>query len=123
MKYEKHALRPRIKGEGKEGKTIGGKSMYFYDCMQLRRQSFSVIFSAIFHADNKPIDKNKFSTTDHFGLHCTFFFLQTKNGDSKHFFLFVVFFVFAIFFCNIKIFIASCSFFCTKSHTNFLSLL
>ena len=28
MKYEKHALRPTIKGEGKEGKTIGGKSIY-----------------------------------------------------------------------------------------------
>ena len=44
MKYEKHALRLTIKGEGKERKTIGGKSIYFYDWMQLRRQRFWVIF-------------------------------------------------------------------------------
>ena len=75
MKYEKHALRSTMKGEGKEGKTIGGKSMYFYDWMQLRRQSFSVIFSAIFHADKKTIDKNKFSTTDRLRLHCIFFLI------------------------------------------------
>ena len=101
MKYEKLALRSTMKGEGKKGKTIGGKSMYFYDWMQLRRQSFSVIFSAIFHADKKTIDKNKFLTTDRLRLHCIFFlifFLRTKNEDSKHFFLFVVFFVLAIFF-------------------------
>ena len=44
MKYEKLALRSTMKGEGKQGKTIGGKSMYFYDWMQLRRQNFSIIF-------------------------------------------------------------------------------
>ena len=58
MKYEKHALRSTIKGEGKEGKTIGGKSIYFYDWMQLRRQRFSVIFSAIFHADKTTVENN-----------------------------------------------------------------
>ena len=98
MKYEKYALRSTMKGEGKEGKTIGGKSIYFYDWMQLRRQRFSVIFSAIFHADKKTIDKNKFSTTDQLRLHCIFFLQTKKNGDFKHFILFVVFFVLAIFF-------------------------
>ena len=76
MKYEKHALRPTIKGEGKEGKTIGGKSIYFYDWMQLRRQRFSGIFSALFQADKKTVDKNKFSTTDQLRLHCIFFFFK-----------------------------------------------
>ena len=56
MRYEKHALRSTIKGGGKEGKIIGGKSIYFYDWMQLRRQRFSVIFSAIFQADKKTLD-------------------------------------------------------------------
>ena len=79
MKYEKHALRPTIKGEGKEGKTIGEKSIYFYDWMQLRRQRFSVIFSAIFHADKKTVDKNKFSTTDQLRLHCNFIFFSSNK--------------------------------------------
>ena len=64
MKYEKHALRSTIKGEGKEGKTIGGKSIYFYDWMQLRRQRFSGIFSALFQADKKTIDKNSRQPTN-----------------------------------------------------------
>ena len=63
MKYEKHALFSTMKGEGKDGKTIGGEIICFYDWIQLRRQSFSIL-SAIFYADKKIIDKNKFSTTD-----------------------------------------------------------
>jgi len=120
MKYEKYALRSTMKGEGKEGKIIGGKSMYFYDWMQLRRQSFSVIFSAIFHADKKTIDKNKFSTTDQLRLHCIFFnfffLLQIKNGDCKHFFLFVVFFVLAIFFSHIHFYCLMFNLFYKKPH-------
>ena len=102
MKYEKHALRPTIKGEGKEGKTIGGKSIYFYDWMQLRRQRFSLIIAAIYQAHKKTVDKNKFSTTDQLRLHCIFLktFSSNKNGDSKHFCLFAVFFVLAIFFAT-----------------------
>ena len=83
MKYEKYALLSTMKGEEKEGKSIGGKSIHFYDWIQLRRQRFSLIFSAIFHADKKTVDKNKFSTTDQLRLHCIFFFkflfLQTKK--------------------------------------------
>ena len=118
MMYEKHALRLTIKGEGKEGKTIGGKSIYFYDWMQLRRQRFSVIFSAIFHADKKTLDKNKFSTTDQLRLHCIFF-LRTKNGDSKHFFLFVVFFVLVIFFATWRLLLLHVHSFVQKATLNF----
>ena len=124
MKYEKHALRPTIKGEGKEGKTIGGKSIYFYDWMQLRRQRFSVIFSALFQADKKTVDKNKFSTTDQLRLHCIFsffikFFLLTKNADSKHFLLFVVFFVLAIFFATQRLLLSHIQSFLQKATLTF----
>jgi hypothetical protein len=125
MKYEKHALRPTIKGEGKEGKTIGGKSIYFYDWMQLRRQRFSVIFSALFQADKKTVDKNKFSTTDQLRLHCIFFFFSflifssNKNGDSKHFLLFVVFFVLAIFFATQRLLLSHIQSFLQKATLTF----
>jgi len=121
MKYEKHALRPTIKGEGKEGKTIGGKSMYFYDWMQLRRQRFSLIFAAIYQAHKKTVDKNKFSTTDQLRLHCIFFliFSSNKNGDSKHFLLFVVFFVLAIFFATQRLLLSHIQSFLQKATLTF----
>ena len=117
MKYEKHALRPTIKGEGKEGKPIGGKSIYLHDWMQLRRQRFKVIFSAIFQADKKTVDKNKFSTTDQLRLHCIFF--SDKNGDSKHFLLFVVFFVLAIFFVTQRLLLSHIQSFLQKATLTF----
>ena len=122
MKYEKHALRSTIKGEGKEGKTIGGKSIYFYDWMQLRRQRFSVIFSAIFHADKKTVDKNKFSTTDQLRLHCIFF-LRTKMETLNTSFFFLSFWFLQSFFATQRLLNVSCSIFRTKSRTNFLSLM
>ena len=62
------------------------------------------MFPVIFQADKKTTDKYKFSTTDQLRLHCIFFFFLifsfNKNGDSKHFLLFVVFFVLAFFFAT-----------------------
>ena len=119
MKYEKHALRSTIQGEEKEGKTIGGKSIYFYDWMRLRRQHFSVIFSAVFHADKK-LDNNKFLTIDQLRLHCIFFFFSSnKNGDSKHFLLFVVFFVLAIFFATQRLLLSHIQSFLQKATLTF----
>ena len=121
MKYEKHALRLTIKGEGKKGKTIWGKRIYFYDWMQLRRQRFSVIFSALFQADKKTVDKNKFWTTDQLRLHCIFYFIfsSNKNEDSKHFFLFVVFFVLAIFFATQRLLLSHIESFLQKATLTF----
>ena len=124
MKYEKHALRATIKGEGKEGKTIGGKSIYFYDWMQLRRQRFSVMFSAIFQTDKKTIDKYKFSTTDQLRLYCiafsfSFLFSSNKNGDFKHFLLFVFFFVLAIFFATQRLLLSHIQSFLQKATLTF----
>ena len=85
--------------------------------MQLRRQRFSVIFSAVFHADKK-LDNNKFSTTDKLRLDCIFF-SSNKNGDSKHFLLFVVFFVLAIFFATQRLLLSHIQSFLQKATLTF----
>ena len=92
--------------------------MYFYDWMQLRKQRFSGIFPALFQADKKTVDKNKFSTTDQLRLHCIFF-SSNKNGDSKHFLLFVVFFVLAIFFATQRLLLSHIQSFLQKATLTF----
>ena len=96
---------------------MGEKSIYFYDWMQLRRQRFSVIFSAIFHADKKTVDKTILDNRPtSAALH---FFSSNKNGDSKHFFLFVVFFVLAIFFATQRLLLSHIQSFLQKATLTF----
>ena len=85
--------------------------------MQLRRQRFWEIFSALFQADKKTIDKNSRQPTN-FGC-IAFFFLIFKNGDYKHFLLFVVFFVLAIFFATQRLLLSHIQSFLQKATLTF----